>query len=181
MGITDPVPLDASLEHSAAEITSRTAAPATRSRPGLMVLFIASVVFFGTILSPPSLMDDVDAVHGAIGRTMLRTGDWTTVRLDGVAYLEKAPFPYWMIAASYGLFGIHDWAARVPIALSGVLLCWLAFRIAAWAFSPRAGFYAGAALATCLGLFLFTRILLPEVILTLAVSLAIWAFLRLDR
>ena len=124
-------------------------------------------------------MDDVDGVHGAIGRTMLRTGDWTTVRLDGVAYLEKAPFLYWSIATSYGLFGVHDWAARVPVALGGVLLSWVTFLIGAWAFSRRAGVYAGTAIATCAGLFLFTRILLPEVILTLAVSLAIWALLRL--
>jgi 4-amino-4-deoxy-L-arabinose transferase-like glycosyltransferase len=166
------------LEHRGSEERSGPAIKRARSHSCLIVLVIAAAVFFGTILSPPSLMDDVDGVHGAIGRTMLRTGDWVTVRLDGVAYLEKAPFLYWMIATSYALFGVHDWAARLPIALSGVLLCWVTFWIGAWAFSRRAGVYAGTALATCAGLFLFTRILLPEVVLTLAVSLAIWALLR---
>ncbi len=70
-------------------------------------------------------MDDVDAVQAQIARNMLSTGDWTTARLDGVAYLEKAPLVYWIIALSYKIFGATDWAARVPIALSCVGLALL--------------------------------------------------------
>ena len=76
------------------------------------------------------------------------------------------------------VFGVHDWAARLPIALSAIALCWLTARIGAWAFSERAGLYAGLVLATCVGLFLFTRILIPDVILTLTITLAMWSFLR---
>jgi len=144
----------------------------------LIVLVFAILVFFGGILSPPGLMDDVDSVQAEIARNMLRSGDWVTCRLDGVAYLEKAPGPYWAMAASFAVFGVHDWAARVPFALSAVLLCWLAARMAAWAFSRLAGLYAGLALATCIGLFLFTRIQIPDVTLTLAIALAMWSFLR---
>jgi 4-amino-4-deoxy-L-arabinose transferase-like glycosyltransferase len=144
----------------------------------LIVLLFAVLVFFGGILSPPSLMDDVDSVQAQIARNMLRSGDWVTCRLDGVPYLEKAPGPYWAMAVSFALFGVHDWAARIPFALSAVLLCWLTARIAAWAFSPRAGLHAGLALSTSAGLFLFTRIQIPDVTLTLAVALAIWSFLR---
>ena len=43
-------------------------------------------------------MDDVDAVQAQIARNMLTSGDWVTARLDGVAYLEKAPLIYWLIA-----------------------------------------------------------------------------------
>src|ERR1700743_1002401 len=114
-------------------------------------------------------MDDVDASQAQIARTMLVSGDWVTAHLDGVKYLEKSPLKYWMIAVSYMIFGVHDWAARFPIALSAVLLCWLTARIGTWAFSPPAGLYAGLALATSVGLFLFTRILIPDVILTLTI------------
>lgn len=145
----------------------------------LTLVAVASLIFFGAVLSPPSLMDDVDAVHAAIGRTMLRSGDWVTPRINGVPYLDKAPMTYWLITASYAVFGVHDWAARIPVALSAVLLCWVTARFGAWAFSRKAGFYAGLALGTSAGLFLFTRILIPEVILALAVSLALWSFLRL--
>ena len=144
----------------------------------LMVLAIASVVFLACAFSPPSLMDDVDAVQAQIARNMLDSGDWVTAHLDGVRYLEKAPLKYWMIAVSYQVFGVHDWAARLPIALFAVALCWLTARIGSWAFSARAGLYGGVVLATCVGLFLFTRILIPDVILTFAVTLAMWSFLR---
>src|SRR5580658_7825873 len=144
----------------------------------LGVLLVAAAVYLGCIVSPPSLMDDVDAVQAQISRNMLTSGDWVTSRLDGVVYLEKAPLVYWLIAGSYKIFGIHDWAARIPIALSAVGLAWLTAAFGTWAFGKRAGFYAGLCMATCIGLFLFTRILIPDVILTFTTALAMWAFLR---
>jgi len=123
-------------------------------------------------------MDDVDAVQAQIARNMLVSGDWVTARLDGVVYLEKAPLVYWLIASSYLIFGVHDWAARIPIALSAIALCWVTAAIGIWAFGRRAGLYAGLCMATCVGLFLFTRILIPDVMLTLTIALAMWAFLR---
>lgn len=58
-------------------------------RSQLIVLAIAAAIFFGCIISPPNLMDDVDAVQAQIARNMLQSGDWVTARLDGVPYLEK--------------------------------------------------------------------------------------------
>ena len=124
-------------------------------------------------------MDDVDAVQAQIARNMLESGDWVTARLDGVAYLEKSPLVYWAMAVSYRAFGVHDWAARLPLALCVVLLCWITWRFGRWAFSDAAGMYAGVALATCIGLYLFTRILIPDAMLTLTITGAIWAWLRL--
>ncbi len=69
--------------------------------PDLFVIAIAAIIFVGCMISPPSLMDDVDASHGQLARNMLNTGDWVIPQLDGVAYMEKAPLPYWMIAVSY--------------------------------------------------------------------------------
>jgi 4-amino-4-deoxy-L-arabinose transferase-like glycosyltransferase len=123
-------------------------------------------------------MDDVDAVQAQIARNMLDSGDWVTARLDGVVYLEKSPLKYWLIALSYKIFGVHDWVARVPVSLSAVILCWLVFRMGKWAFSERAGMYAGLALATCVGLFLFTRFQIPEAALATTIALAMWSFLR---
>jgi 4-amino-4-deoxy-L-arabinose transferase-like glycosyltransferase len=123
-------------------------------------------------------MDDVDAVQAQIARNMLNSGDWVIARLNGVPYLEKSPFIYWLMAIFYKVFGVHDWAARIPVALAAVLLAWVTYRYGRWAFEPRAGYYAGLVLATCVGLFLFTRILIPDVMLTLSTCLAFWAFQR---
>ena len=123
-------------------------------------------------------MDDVDALQAQIARNMLQSGDWVTAHLDGIPYLEKSPLKYWMIAVSFMIFGVHDWAARIPIALGTVLLCWTTARFGAWAFGRRAGLYSGIALGTSVGVFLFTRFLIPDVILTLAITVALWGLVR---
>ena len=132
----------------------------------------------GCIVSPPSLMDDVDSVQAQIARNMLVSGDWVTARLDGVPYLEKPALIYWTIALSYKIFGVHDWSARIPVALSALALSWVTAAFGVWAFGKRAGFYAGLCISTCVGLFLFTRVLIPDVTLTFTTALAMWAFLR---
>ena len=78
---------------------SRACEPALR-RPASLPLsnrpaLSRRAIYLGCIVSPPSLMDDVDAVQAQIARNMLTSGDWVTARLDGVAYLEKAPLIYW--------------------------------------------------------------------------------------
>ena len=123
-------------------------------------------------------MDDVDAVQAQIARNMLRSGDWVTARLSGIPYLEKAPLIYWLIATCFKFLGEYDWVARLPVALAAVLLCWVTAAFGGWAFSRRAGTCAGIVMATAVGLFLFTRILIPDVMLTAAVACAMWAFLR---
>src|SRR6266853_465510 len=179
MGTSHSVPMDEAMGNPAA-LANRSGPDDSRRQRlySLIVLAVAAAIFLGCIISPPSLMDDVDAVQAQIARNMLDSGDWVTARLNGVAYLEKSPLIYWMIAVSFAIFGVHDWAARIPVALSAVLLCWLTFRIGAWAFSLRAGLYAGLALATSIGLWLFTRIQIPDVTVTATIALALWAFLR---
>jgi 4-amino-4-deoxy-L-arabinose transferase-like glycosyltransferase len=140
---------------------------------------VAGAAFFPFVLSPPRLMDDVDAVQAQIARNMLESGDWVTAHLNGVAYLEKAPLIYWIMAVSFKLFGVSDWAARLPLALANVALCWVTARFGQWGFGRKTGILAGLVSATCVGMFLFTRILIPDATLTLALTAALWAFLRL--
>lgn len=163
---------------ASATLQAHTPIPRPRSHYEIALVVVAVIVFFGCIVSPPALMDDVDAVHGQIARNMVQSGDWVIAHLDGVPYMEKAPLPYWLIAISYLLMGVHDWVARIPTALAAVLLCFVTARYGAWAFGRRSGFYAGLALATSVGLFLFTRILIPDVMLTLTVTVCFMAFKR---
>ena len=114
-----------------------------------LLLVCCSLVFFlVTVISPPYLMDDVDSVTAQIARNMIESGDWVTARLNGVAYYEKPALRFWVVAVSYLIFGVHDWAARIPIALAAIALCWLSRRMGIWAFSiytnPHSGCYPDA-------------------------------------
>src|SRR5262245_21066145 len=152
--------------------------------PFLLLICCSLVFFLVTVISPPYLMDDVDSVTAQIARNMIESGDWVTPRLICIAYFEIPALRFWVVAFSYLLFGVHDWAARIPIALAAVALCWLLREMGSWAFSANrdyagnAGNLAGIVLATSVGLFLFTRILIPDVILTLTTTLAMWSLLR---
>ena len=147
-------------------------------RSDTAVIAVAAVIFLGCAVSPPGLMDDADSVNATIARNMLSSGDWVTGRLNGVLYVDKAPLNYWLMAASYAVFGVHDWAARIPMALAAIALCWITACFGRWAFSARAGLCAGLSLASCVGLFLFTRVRIPDVALTLAVTAALWGLAR---
>ena len=74
------------------------------------------------------------------------THDWVTLHVNGMRYLEKAPLLYWSIAASFGIFGQHDWAARLPLALYALALFMVVLVLGRRLFASRqAGFYAALA------------------------------------
>src|ERR1700678_4007084 len=182
MGIDDSVALDEKVECSGTEVLVSEAVGVRSSRSWsvyLALLLIAASVYLIGIISPPSLSDDVDSVQAQIARNMITTGDFVTARVDGVSYLEKPPLIYWLMAGSYKVFGVRDWAARLPIALFCVGLVLLTAAFGEWAFSSKVGFYAGLVMATCVGLYLFTRVLIPDVILTFTITLSMWALLRI--
>jgi 4-amino-4-deoxy-L-arabinose transferase-like glycosyltransferase len=139
---------------------------------GLWLLLYGSFA----LLRPP-LLDDADAVHAEAAREILHTHDWVTLHVNGIRYLEKAPLLYWSLATSFQIFREHDWAARLPLALYALALFLVTFALGHRLFaSQQAGFYASISLMTASGIFGFTRILLPDVIVCLWVTLAIYFF-----
>ena len=149
-----------------------------RPRHAALILFgLWFAVFFCALFTPP-LLDDADATHAQAARAMAITGDLVTLKVDGIRYLEKAPLPYWLVAASFRLFGFNTFAAHLPQALAVLLLMLLGHRWANQAFGARTGFYTGLGLLTSAGVFLFTRVLIPEVWLSLFIAAALFAFLK---
>src|SRR3982750_2521306 len=110
---------------------SRQFAPSFALREWL-VLVLAVLIYVPAIFSPPHLQDDVDAVQATIARNMVTTRDWVTPHLNQVAYMANPPLKDWVIAISYLIFGVHDWAARLPLILSTLALCWATMRFGAW-------------------------------------------------
>ena len=99
------------------------------------------------------------------------------MHVNGVRYLEKAPLSYWLVAFCYRIFGVNEFAARLPMALSVLLLGVLALVWGRRAFGERAGIYAGLFVYTCVGVFLFTRILIPDVLLSLLIAASLYFLL----
>jgi 4-amino-4-deoxy-L-arabinose transferase-like glycosyltransferase len=133
-------------------------------------------VYFGSLFSP-ALLDDADSTHAEAAREMFVSGDYVTLHVNGVRYLEKAPLPYWLVAFCYHIFGVNEFASRLPMALSVLLVGVLAVVWGRRAFGERAGIYAGVFVYTSAGIFLFTRILIPDVLLSLLIAASLYFFL----
>ena len=141
---------------------------------GLVLVFVA--VYLGSLFSPP-LLDDADSTHAEAAREMFVSGDYVTLHVNGVRYLEKPPLPYWLVAASYHIFGVNEFSTRLPMALSVLLLGLLALVWGRRAFGDRTGVYAAAFVYTAAGMFLFTRVLIPDVLLSLLIAASLYFFL----
>jgi len=137
---------------------------------------VFGAVYLGSLFSP-ALLDDADSTHAEAAREMFVSGDYVTLHVNGVRYLEKAPLPYWLAAISYQIFGVNEFASRLPMALSVLLLGVLAVIWGRRAFGERAGIYAGLFVYTSAGVFLFTRILIPDVLLSLLIAGSLYFFL----
>ncbi|MEO6910201.1 MAG: glycosyltransferase family 39 protein, partial [Edaphobacter sp.] len=135
------------------------------------------VIFFASLFAPP-LLDDADATHANAARHMALTGDLVTLHVNGIRYLEKAPLPYWLDALSFRIFGFNTFAAHFPQSIAVLLLALLGFHWASRAFDNRAAFYTGFGVLTSIGVFLFTRIYIPEVLLTLFLCTSLYCLLQ---
>jgi 4-amino-4-deoxy-L-arabinose transferase-like glycosyltransferase len=141
----------------------------------LLALWIAFYASF--TLFTPALLDDADSVHAEVAREMLLRHDWVTLYANGIRYLEKAPLLYWSMAASFKIFGINTAAARLPLALTVLALAFAMESFARRAFhSARAGLYAGLILLSSFGIFIFTRITIPDAIVCLWLTLALFCY-----
>lgn len=145
--------------------------------PYVIVGLLLILVYAGALFSP-ALLDDADATHAEAAREMSESGDWVTLHVNGIRYLEKPPLPYWLVAASYRAFGPSAASTRLPLLLALVALAGLVWTWANQAFGVRAAWYACLMLASSVGVFLFTRFFIPEVILSLFVVLAQYGLLR---
>ncbi len=140
-------------------------------------MLLWAVVYIPGLFSPP-LLDDADSIHAEAARELLVRHDWTTLYIDGVRYLEKAPLMYWAMAASYKVFGVRDWAARVPLVLGVLALLLATYSLGKRTLGERAGFWAAVVLAVSVGPYIFTRFLIPDLLVTLWLTLGFDFFLR---
>jgi len=143
----------------------------------LLLLLLTAAIYVGSAWNP-SLQDDADAAHAEAAREIVERDDWVTLHINGVRYLEKAPLMYWAVALSYKIFGFTEFATRLPLAIGAMLLVAAVYYFGRWMGGGRAGVYSGLAVCTGLGVYLFTRIMIPEVIISFFLTVAFYFFLK---
>ncbi len=142
----------------------------------LLLIAIFGAVQFASLFTPP-LLDDADASHAQAAQHMDESGDWVTLKVNGIRYLEKPPLPYWIDAGLYRVFGQNVFATHLPNALALLGCAWLGWLWAGQAWGRRAGLYSALGILTAVGPFLFTRFAIPEALLSFLLLLALYCFL----
>jgi 4-amino-4-deoxy-L-arabinose transferase-like glycosyltransferase len=107
--------------------------------PAFWCLLIGVVCIWFLTLDARHLLKSDEGRYAEIAREMVASGDWVTVRYNGLKYFEKPPFHLWMTALAFKAFGIGEWQARLWVALSGAAgIVVFAFAAERW-FGSRVG------------------------------------------
>jgi 4-amino-4-deoxy-L-arabinose transferase-like glycosyltransferase len=149
-----------------------------RPRSQIIVLLALTLAIYVGTAGWPGLLDDADAAHALAARAMVTGGDWAVLHINGIAWLEKPPLHYWLVALSYAVLGVSTFATRLPVALAVFALTLLVYSFGQRFFGARAGFYAALVMCTSAGVFLYTRIMIPEAIYALEFTATFYLFLR---
>ncbi|MEM9002623.1 MAG: glycosyltransferase family 39 protein [Cyanobacteria bacterium P01_F01_bin.86] len=92
----------------------------------LWLVAICGVAFFWG-LSSTGLVDETEPLFAEAARQMYETGDWITPYFNGVPRFDKPPLVYWLMAIGFHVFGVNEWAVRLPSALAGAALAGMGF------------------------------------------------------
>ena len=118
---------------------------------------------------------DVDASqYASISMEMLQNGSWLEVQHRGADYLDKPPLLFWLSTASFSLFGISNWAYKLPSLLAAFAGIWGVYRFCLIFYSPKTARQAAFILASSLGLIIICNDVRTDTLLLGTTTCAIW-------
>ena len=149
----------------------------TIGRHQLWLILAAGLVFF-TNLGAPGLWDRDEPRNAACAREMLDRGDLVVPTFNQELRAHKPVLTYWLMIASYSVWGIDEFGARFFSALLGVGTVLLTYHIARMLYTANAGFWAAIVLATSLMFGVSSRAATPDASLIFTCTLALFFFVR---
>ena len=127
-------------------------------------------------LGGPALFEPDEGRNAEKAREILVLNDWITPHENFNAVLDKPIFFYWLIALSYKIFGVSEWAARLPSALAAFgCIVMVYFFVRRW-WGEWEARWSVLVLVTSAGFFVFSRLVIFDMTLTAFIMLALCAF-----
>jgi 4-amino-4-deoxy-L-arabinose transferase-like glycosyltransferase len=101
---------------------------------GSLAVVVAIVVVRLLTLPFPDLIDTTEGRYASVAKLMFDRNDWVTpwIYFQGELkpYQGKPPLHFWLMEICYSIFGVTVWSARLPSALSAVVIGVLLFVVA---------------------------------------------------
>jgi 4-amino-4-deoxy-L-arabinose transferase-like glycosyltransferase len=139
----------------------------------LLAGFCGFLFFFG--LSFFGLVGADEPRYAQVAREMLARHDWITPTLGGKAWLEKPVLYYWQAMFAYRVFGVSDWAARLPSAVDASLMV-VAIYLFLRRFRPQFHLDGALITASAAGVIGFARAASPDMPLASMFTIALLAW-----
>ncbi len=150
--------------------------PARPPDTGISVCCSSVCGFYLLDLGGAALIEPDEGRNAEIAREILLLKDWVTPHYDFIPRLDKPILFFGLVAVSYKLFGISEWAARLPSALAALACLCITYRFASSLFGRRAGLWSALILLSSIEFFALSRTVLMDMTLTCFISLALWSF-----
>lgn len=149
-----------------------------RNLSGLLLLIIISstILFFNLGVTP--LLDPDEPVYAETPREMLVYGDFVSPRIYGEYWYDKPPMYYWLVAASFKVFGINEFAARFPSALLALGCILAVYAAGRRLLGERAGLTGAFILATGIEFWYLGKAAVTDITLTLCLTLSLLGFIE---
>jgi 4-amino-4-deoxy-L-arabinose transferase-like glycosyltransferase len=154
----------------------------TLAKPLNLTLFFAIVVFYVYGLGHLPFVGPDEARYAQVAREMFERGDLITPTLGGRLWFEKPSLLYWLMMASYAVFGVSEWSARLGPAICGLLsifaMFWLGSRVSNS--GGRLGLFSALMLASSLGFIVFSRAASFDIVVTMTLTWALAFFMAAE-
>ncbi len=141
-----------------------------------LILWVAIVAALFCQLGTAALFEPDEGRNAEKAREILVLSDWVTPHESFHAVLDKPIFFYWLIAIAYKLFGISEWAARLPSALAALGCIALIYRFAHARWGRWTALWSALILLTSVEFFILSRVVIFDMTLSFFLTLALCAF-----
>ena len=138
----------------------------------LLLLAVVSCLIFFIGLGGVPLLDPDEPVYAQTPKEMLAAHDLLSPRIYGDYWYDKPPMYYWLVAGSFSLFGVNEFAARFPSAVMGLGCVFYLFFAVRRLLNETAAFWSAMVLATSLGFFYIAKAAVTDMTLNLFLMVA---------
>ncbi len=144
---------------------------------GFWLVAIVSIIIIFSNLGGIPLLDPDEPVYAETPKEMITFNEFVSPRIYGEYWYDKPPMYYWLVAASYKVFGISEFSARFPSAFLGVLCTLVVYFAGRRLFNERAGIVGALVLTTSIEFFYLGKAAVTDMTLLLFLSLSLLAFI----
>jgi len=148
-----------------------------RLLPGLWIVIAISLFIALFQLGYLPLLDPDEPVYAETPREMLLSNNWLSPQIYGDFWYDKPPLYYWLVAGCFSLFGMSEFAARLPSGLMAVATTILVYQAGVKLFDRRTGLFSALILITSLEFFYMAKAAVTDMTLTFCFTAALLAFL----